>query len=1044
MTNELIIRVLGPPVIELNGRALTPHLSRKAQALLVYLACQQRPVAREVLTTLFWADSSGEQGMTNLRKTLSELRHWLPDHLLAERQTIELVAPFWLDVSELNRLLPKEAPSAAEMDGLATAVALYRGPFLDTISLTDSPDFTLWVTLQHEQIRQLVINALHHLADHCLQQRHYPEGVAYARQWVTMAPLSETASRTLMLLLARSGQAAAALAEYDRCCHQLQAELGVEPTAVTQSLNQRIQTAVAASHSQRAALPEHATPFVGRETELGQLNQHLADPARRWLTITGPGGVGKTRLALQIAAEWAYDFLHGVYFASLAAIDSPATLAATIAAALHAPLTGPEPPQQQLLNYLRQKELLLLLDNAETLLTPALETAADLLPEILQHAPQVRLMVTSRERFNFQAEQVVALAGLPVNDEAGLQLFAERARQVQPDFAATPEALPAIRQICRLVDGLPLGIELAAASLATYSPTEIATGLAQTLDFLQREEVHGRHDGRHHSLRTVFESAWQHLTTTEQTALAALSVFPGGFTAVAAQAIAQAAPSLLLALVGKSMLRMIGERHGDRYQLHQLLRQFAAEKMEDETAVQTRFGTYFARFLQAQEGPLHGRDQQQALQIIDAEIDNIRAAWNWLVENHQATAVSQALSPLHHFYDMRGRFVEGEVVFRLALEQWQNEDERENGFLLARLQARQGFFLERLGNLEAAIQQLQNSLNLLQGADTAEEAFVLNHLGLAFYNQGAYAQAETWYRRSLELSRQAGVADQEANTLLNLGALLREQGQYPAARQMVEESLGLLRRGGDARQMAIGLQVLGSLAEIEGDLAEANVHFRQSLAICQEIDDRMGQAVVCSSLCQIARQQQALASAQAWGQRALTLFQEIGDLWGIAISSVRLGELALALADDAAARKLFQTGLELCQEMGDQRGTAVCLCNLGYVALAQVRLPKARVFFVQAIEIAAAIQFMPLLLKAFTGMAQFYSQTEENKKAMTLATFVQQHPAVDDATRAQAATLRQKLAAQLPPERVLPPANSPDLDAILELLEIERLRNSIS
>ncbi len=1030
MTDKLVISTLGPLNIELNGRTLTPSLSRKAQALLVYVACQPRPVARELLTTLLWADSSGEQGMTNLRKTLSEVRRWLPDHLLAERQNISLAQPFWLDVADLGRLLPAEAEAEPDMERLATAVSFYRGPFLADLFLPDCPDLMLWITLQREQVRQKVINALHTLANHCLRQRRYSKGVAYARQLVELEPLSEATSRTLMLLLARSGQAPLALAEYDRCRKQLRAELGVEPTAVTQSLHQRISTAVTA----RPTLPTPTVSFLGREAELTQINQYLADPTRRWLTITGPGGVGKTRLALHIATEWAYDFLHGVHFVSLAAIDSAATLATTLATAVNAPLAGPEPPQQQLLNYLRQKELLLLVDNGELLLSPGLDEAADMLSEVLQHAPQVRLLVTSRERFNYQAEQVIALAGLPVDDETSLQLFGARARQVQPDFAITPETRPAVEQICRLVDGLPLGIELAAASLATYSPAEIATGLTQTLDFLQREEAaapgSGRRDGRHHSLRAVFESAWEHLAADEQTTMTALSIFPGSFTALAALAIAQATPPLLLALVDKSMLRVMGER----YQLHQLLRQFAAEKVAEGTAVQTRFGLYFAHFLQGQAGRLHGREQQQTLQAIDAETDNIRAAWRWLVENGQTAAISQALSPLHHFYDMRGRFAEGEASFRLAAEQYQATGRAgDDQIVLGRLLARQGFFLERMGRLESATHHLQTGLTLLEGTDATEEAFVLSHLGLVVYNQGAYEEAEAYCRRSLELSRQVGAADQEASTLLNLSALLREQGDYPAARQLVEESLTLLQQGGDARQLAIGLKVLGSLAETEGDFAAANAYFQQSLVICQEIDDRMGQAVVCSSLCQIARQQQALPEAQAWGQQALALFQEIGDLWGIAISSVRLGELALAQTDYAGARKLFQTALELCQEMGDQRGTAVCLCNLGYVALAVERLAKAGGVFHQAIKIAASIQFMPLLLKAIAGMAQLYDQTGKTTPAITLTAFVQQHPATDVATRAQAAGLWQKLVGSRPLDSE--PTTAPDLDAILELVE---------
>lgn len=994
--NQLIIRTLGTVAFELNGRSLTTTLSRKAQTVLIYLACQQRPVARELLTTLLWPDSAVEQGMTNLRKTLLELRRLLPEHLLIERQTVGMVTSgVWLDVAELIHCL-QDTRATEEMR--ATAVALYRGPFLADFPLAHNPDLTAWAALGREQYQQIIIHALHRLVDDCQRQRRYAAGIAYARQLVGMEPLSEAASRALMLLLARGGQAQGALAEYERCRQQLAADLGVEPTENTQSLFDCIATAV----THPPALPLGDDAFVGRETELAQISQHLSDPNGRWLTIVGPGGVGKTRLALQAASEWTYDFLHGVHFVSLAAVDSPATLAPTIATALGAPLTGAEPPQQQLFNYLRQKEMLLLLDNCETLLTPALEEMADLLPGILQHAPQVRLVVTSREWFNYRAERVLSLSGLPFTEEASLRLFLARATQAQPDFVATPENLPSLRQICQLVEGLPLGLELAAAALSAHSPAQIAAEIGQTLDFLRRDIVHEANAGRHHSLRAVFESAWQRLSAAEQTTFARLSLFPGGFTAVTASAVADASPQLLLLLLDKSMLRL--ER--ERYRQHELLRQFAAEKLGDDAAVQSRFGRYYADFLQQQGRLFHSSVEQGALLAIEAEIDNARAAWNWLIAHGRTAEVSQAITPLHHFYDVRGRFSEGETIFGQAAAQWAARSANADGqIILGRLLARQGFFQERLGALDKAVDALQASLTLLQGRDLAEEAFVLNQLGLAVYGQGAYEQAESLYRRSLEISRRIGAVDQEAATLVNLGAILREQGQYAEARSPIEESLALLRHNGDRRQLAIALQVMGGLAEAEGAYAEAQAHFRQSLAICEQLDDRMGLAILCANLANIARQEGDLSQARGWSEQALGLFQEIGDPWGIAVSSVRLGGLALALADYEGARQLFQTSLTLCREMGDPRGTAVSLCNLGHVALALGLLPKARALFGEAIQVAESIRFLPWLLKSKVGLARVMVQSDELETAVGLATSVAQHPAADEETRAQAAAL---------------------------------------
>ena len=1009
--SKLVIHTLGPLTIDLDGRSLTNLLSRKAQLLLVYLACQPHPVGREVLTTFFWQDSTAEQGLTNLRKTLSELRRRLPDHLATDRQMIGLndQHALWLDITELPRLLDMER---ATEETRATAVALYRGPFLDDLTLPDNPDFMAWVTLQHEQSRQLVINALYFLAKNALQKRHYESGIAYARQLVTLEPLSEAASRTLMLLLARDGQTQAALAEYARCRHHLADELGVDPTPTTQTLADRIGTA----ESKLPALPFTEADFVGREAELNQINEHLASPNGRWLTITGPGGVGKSWLALQAVREWVYDFLHGVYLVSLTAVDSPTTFTSTLVAALDVPLSGPEPPQQQLLNFLRHKELLLLLDDAETLLAPAMADTADLLLDILQQAPQVRLIMTSRERFNYQIEQLLTLSGLPLTETAALKLFLNRAAQVRPDFVPDPAMRASIHHICQLVDGLPLGIELAAAGLATHSPQQIAAEIGQTLDFLRREAAQETSADRHSSLRAVFSSAWQQLSAAEQGVFSQLSLFPGSFTAAAAQAVANASTVALLSLLDKSMLKLVE----DRYQLHPLLRQFAAEMLTEATAVQTRFGRYFAHFLQQQDSLLSGSKEQQALKAIEAEIDNIRVAWHWLLAHGSAAEIDQAVAPLHRFYDVRGWFLEGEDSFREAVIQWQRRTETADFQpLLARLLARLGFFQERLSLMDTAVETLQKSLVILQQYTIPlEEALVLNHLGLTVFTQGAYQQAEAYYRRSLAVSQPAQVHEMEAKTLVNLAALLREQGAYQSARQLIDQSLLLLRRSGDQRQMSIALQVLGRIAEAEGAYAEAQAHYRQSLAICEQINDRLGRAIVCSCLVNLARQQNELPEAQAWAQQALTLFEEIGDPWGMAVSSVRLGELALDLVDYAQAQQLFEASLALTQEMGDQRGTAVSLCNLGYVALALKLFPKARKQLAQAVEIAADIQFLPILLKAFVGLAQLLGQTGAVTEAAALAAFVQHHPAADGSIRKLAGATFQGLSGELTQEQM--------------------------
>jgi DNA-binding SARP family transcriptional activator len=557
MRSTLLIYTLGQLETRLNGRSFTTA-SRKAQALLVYLACQQRPAARETATALLWEESGTEQGMTNLRKLLFELRQLLPEHLQVERQTVGLTADFWLDATALAELA-----AVGGVDEMETAVNLYNGPFLAGFDLPDCPEFMLWVAMRREQAQQVVGRMLRQLTTHCLHQRRYKDGVGYARRLVDLEPFSEEACRRLMLLLARNGRPEKAAAAYERCRRLLAAELGVAPTEATEALLARIQTA-----AQPPTLPPQTTSFVGRERELAQLNQLLADPDGRWLTIVGPGGVGKTRLALQIAHEWRCDFLHGVYFVSLTAVDSPAAFYERLAAVLKLPHDGRQPTQAQLLVYLQTKELALTLDDGDILLTPPMFEAADFLLEVLRQAPQVRLLATSRQRFDYRVERVLVLSGLPLTEEAAARLFIERARERLPQFQANDQELAAIRQICRLVDGLPLALELAASQLANHSPQQIASALAQTLDFLQDDA----YPDRHNSLRAVFETTWERLTPDEQIVLARIASFADGFTATDADDVSH---FTLLSLVDKSALRLVD----GRYFAHPVLGQFAAERL---------------------------------------------------------------------------------------------------------------------------------------------------------------------------------------------------------------------------------------------------------------------------------------------------------------------------------------------------------------------------------------------------------------------------------------------------------------------------------
>ncbi|MFQ5615328.1 MAG: BTAD domain-containing putative transcriptional regulator, partial [Anaerolineales bacterium] len=423
MKAQFRLKLLGTVRVERDGRPVQGFESRKALALLAYLAVQGQPVPRSRLADLFWGDKPEASGRNNLSRVLSNLSTLLPGCLEADRYTVRLNPniPFELDVAEFETKITQ-----GDAASLAEAANLYRGDFMEGIYLDDCPGVEIWMVSERERRREQAAQALQTLVEHHAWRGQYQEGLAYTARLLALDPWREEAHRQKMLLLARTAQRSAALKQYDKCRRILAEELDVEPSHETKALYERIR---AAGEQPRHNLPPQPTPFVGREDELAEIGRLLVNPDCRLWTLAGPGGIGKTRVALQAAGEKIGAFLQGVYFVPLAPVRSAEFLVSAIAEAIAFSFYSREAPQDQLVNYLREKEMLLVLDNFEHLLDGgtrpgeagprvagggAAGLGADLLVEILQGAPEVKLLVTSRERLNLREEWVLEVQSLPV------------------------------------------------------------------------------------------------------------------------------------------------------------------------------------------------------------------------------------------------------------------------------------------------------------------------------------------------------------------------------------------------------------------------------------------------------------------------------------------------------------------------------------------------------------------------------------------------------------------------------------------------------
>ena len=675
MIGNLQLFVLGKPRILLDGQPLVDLVSVKAQALLFYLAISGKTYSRSALAGLLWGDLSEESARANLRLTLSKLRKAIPDHLTVSWQTISFNfhQPHTLDFNDF--LTHTKNP-----EHLHDAMDFYRGDFLEDFIVQDSPEFEAWVFTEREPLRQLALKAGWQLAVSAHERGAYAEGIEAARKVLSIEPWHEETHQQLMQLLAASGQRSTALAQYDVCRHVLAEELGVEPASFTTEIYEQIKNNATKpsvptlpspplpdskprQSPTQSNFPISLTPLIGRETEYSQIIERITDVDCRLLSILGPGGIGKTRLAVSVAESLSTSFPDGVVFVSLEEIsagEASEKLIANLANALSFTFSAPRPPRELLLDHLAEKAILLVLDNMEKL-----RQNNKFLADILRRAPKLKLLATSRQRLGVAGEWLYELKGLSFANHLteydsaiypAVQLFVECARRLRPDFDPNTEAT-SINRICQLVDGFPLGIELAAQWVTVLPCAEIVAKLERSIDMLTAnlEEM----TERHRSLRAVIDDSWDALTTDERRLFCCLSIFRGGFDLIAAEQITGATLPQLAGLANKSWLQ---HESSGRFHIHELLRQYGAEQLavqfDEETTARNNHAHYYSGFLLKRQDALTDRKNTSMSTEIDMEINNLRVAWEWYLTSLQIDSIGTFVESLWNYYQRKGWFQE--------------------------------------------------------------------------------------------------------------------------------------------------------------------------------------------------------------------------------------------------------------------------------------------------------------------------------------------------------------------------------------------------
>ncbi|MGI8984850.1 MAG: ATP-binding protein, partial [Acidimicrobiales bacterium] len=793
-----------------------------------------------------------------------------------------------------------------------------------------------WVEHRQAELRELHLRALETASDAAAAAGDWSGALHSAEEAVAAAPFRESAHLRLMQAHAGAGNRGEALRAYERCRRVLAEALGVSPSPSTEAA---YVTLLGDEPEPPAGLPLPLTRLVGRDDELAAIEK--AVPGTRLLTLTGTGGVGKTRLALAAAADLSAGFTDGAVLVELAPLADPDLLPQHVLAALGLREEAGQTPAGTLSAHLRDRHCLLVLDNCEHLVGPA----ADLAERLLRACPRLAVLATSREPLGVPGETTGRVPSL--SPAGAMALFTERALAVRPDFVLGEAAAPALAQLCQRLDNIPLAIELAAARTSALSVEEIAARLDDRFRLLTggaRTAV-----PRQQTLRAMVDWTYDALSDAERRVFDRLAVFGSAFDLAAAEQVVGEGEvvDVLSGLVNKSLV--IAERPAaggrSRYRLLETMRHYARERLAESgqaTEVRTRHLARAVAIAAAAEAGLDGPDQAAALDRLEAEHDDLRVALAWGTSGGDPEPALRLATSLGRFWEVRGHLSEG------------------RGWLEAALVAGGG------GELPAL------------------RAVALNWAAVLAQHQGDYHAARGLYEHSLALRRRLDDRLGTAAALVGLGNLAALQGRLDAARAQFEESLAIGRDLEEPRVVAASLTNLGWVAHAGGDLRGARVMYSEALAVRRRLGDGHGTAMVLANLGDLALKQGGLAAAHALHTEGLDLRRRLGDRSGMADSLAALGRVALGRGDRAAAHTLQHQGLAERRRVGDRPGMPASLSALAELARLDGDPATAGALLEEALAVATKLDDRHCAVAALLHLARLARDEGDPARAEAL------------------------------------------------------------
>ena len=948
------INLLGNFEVIYNGKTIDGFSTDKVRALFAYLVVEHdRPHYRQQLSTLLWPDQPDSRSRHNLRQALSNLKQTLPNlnSLKVTPKTIlfQTQESIQIDVAAFSVLAKTCQHHRHEsintclpcLQCQQKMLNLYRGEFLAHFPAISAEPFEEWLVITREAFHQLAIQSLNSLMNFHQYRGEFDQALSYSKQLTHFAPWNEEGYRKSMYYLAQQGKRSESLKEYNRCKEALNKEFGIPPTDGTQNLAEKIMGNTLEQYCPSPKPGLSLPSFIGRKQELAEIAERLANPDCRLLTLSGAGGSGKTRLALQSAEQHAGIFRDGIFFIPLVNVNNIAEAVQQIGNVLN--LQVEKNPLKQICEHLHEKQLLLILDNFEHIISNC-----EVLSEIIQATTKVKILITSRERLCLHEEWVYTVEGLTYktdddepekSENDAILLFTLRAKQTIHNFQINDTNRNNILRICELVEGFPLGIELAASTVAHQPCKNIADTLENNLKALN-SQIRNIPE-RHRNLQAAFDYSWKLLPKIEQQALSKLSIFIGPFSTAAAGIVTGTSNEILTGLVKRSLLKLSND---GLYGFHDVIHQFAREKCENPEPLFMKHARYYTEFIEQ----IENISSPEGVSSLQSHRTDILAAWKWIINNQvEIDLLTKLLPGILTIFTRIGPLSEGKILFTQTIQQLETI-------------AKQNELIDQLaisiGQIDFELCEFDDVLENMQSI-AEQSPFVHQHaqakyiLGQVYSTKGETETANKVLLQALTYSEDQNDLHLKMNILIELGRVSIRASAYELSMFYNQQALDLSQQINDLYGQASALTSIGTVYFYTGKLQQARNLSEQALVLYQKLKDRRNESRVCNNLSNIIAEMGDLSLSMVYSRKALEILSTMGNDQRKAFVLHNLGATYWELGDYYKAKQTYHKALNIYQTINIPHAAAEIYGNLAITEFSLGNYTKAKEYAEISIDI---------------------------------------------------------------------------------------------